>query len=155
MNLYSCRDGRNGAYIITKFDMDMVPVDGASYSVTNATCTCPAGARPTCKHRRVLLPKFLQRGHIGDGWFYNEANGMWHRPVTLADIPDDMPITLAREPASAASDEIQQPLAVNYSEDVSTEQIERIEKQLEPEFAGKNWVTVESEQVPTGFRRRV
>lgn len=93
MTLYNCRSMLNGqGYCVTKFDDDLNPQ--ASYEVTNATCTCPAGKRPTCKHRSRLLPAFLARNHIDDGWFLNDANMIWHRPTTLADIDDDTPITL-------------------------------------------------------------
>lgn len=80
MNLYNCRASiiPGGGFIVTKFDGDMNPL--IAYDVTNNTCTCPAGARPTCKHRK-MLGKFFERKHVDDGWFYCAENGMWHRPL--------------------------------------------------------------------------
>lgn len=78
-SLYSCREIPGSGFAITKFDSDLNPI--TTYEVTNATCTCPAGVRPTCKHRSRLLPAFMLRKHISDGWFLNDQNMMWHRPV--------------------------------------------------------------------------
>ena len=84
MNLYNCVEEPGGGYRITKFDEAFNPE--GSYSTTNATCTCPAGVRPTCRHRK-MLPKFMERNHIGDGWFFNHDNAMWHRPTFEAPEP--------------------------------------------------------------------
>jgi len=102
MSLYSCRPGlADQGFILTKLDMDLNPE--ASYEVTNATCTCPAGHRPTCKHRSRLLPAFLKYNHISDGWYLNDLTMMWHRPITLDQIPDDMPISFSKgEPLPAS-----------------------------------------------------
>lgn len=85
MTLYSCHEIPGAGYAMHKFDNDLNPE--GSYEVTNATCTCPAGVRPTCKHRSRLLPAFLLRKHIGDGWFLNDQNMMWHRPVSEVHQP--------------------------------------------------------------------
>ena len=86
MSLYACVPIPNGGFALTKFDNDLNPE--VTYAVTNATCTCPAGARPTCKHRSRLLPAFMKRSHIADGWFLNDENMMWHRPINdaMADV---------------------------------------------------------------------
>jgi hypothetical protein len=71
--LYNCR--HNGdQYRITKFD-DFMNVE-SSYTCTTSECDCPAGVRPTCRHRE-MLPKFLQRQHVGDEWFYDYDRGGW------------------------------------------------------------------------------
>lgn len=71
--LYNCRhDGDQ--YRITKFDEDMNPQ--ASYLCTIEECECPAGVRPTCRHRQ-MLPNFLARGHVGDEWFLDFDRGGW------------------------------------------------------------------------------
>ena len=87
MSLYALRAIPAGGFAMAKFDLDLNPE--ACYEVTNATCTCPAGKRPTCKHRGRLLAAFLKRGHIADGWFLNDATMFWHRPV--ADLAE--PVT--------------------------------------------------------------
>jgi len=71
--LYNCRhDGDQ--YRITKFDDDMNPQ--GSYLLSLEECECPAGVRPTCRHRK-MLPKFIARGHIGDEWFLDFDRGGW------------------------------------------------------------------------------
>jgi hypothetical protein len=71
--LYNCRhDGDQ--YRITKFDDDMNPQ--ASYLCTEDECECPAGVRPTCRHR-AMLPKFIFRQHVGDEWFFDYDRGGW------------------------------------------------------------------------------
>lgn len=71
--LYNCRhDGDQ--YRITKFDEYMNPQ--GSYLTDGEACECPAGVRPTCRHRQ-MLPKFLQREAIGTSWFYDYDRGGW------------------------------------------------------------------------------
>ncbi len=53
-------------FIITKFDDDL-NVE-ASYLVTELACTCPAGVRPSCRHRKMLS---RMKSHLDDGWFYD------------------------------------------------------------------------------------
>lgn len=76
--LYNCKhDGDQ--YRVTKFN-DSFNVE-SSYLCSIEECDCPAGHRPTCRHR-TMLPKFIERGHIGDGWFYDhDRNGWVHGPV--------------------------------------------------------------------------
>jgi hypothetical protein len=73
MALYNCRHSGD-QYRITKFDADMNPQ--GSYLVDDEACECPAGVRPTCRHRE-MLPKFLQRGHVGDEWMFDYDRGGW------------------------------------------------------------------------------
>ena len=75
MILYSIRRGPNG-HTITKFDDDFNPV--ATYDVTVGSCTCPAGPRPTCRHRK-MLPRMLPK--VGQPEFYCYETQSWHRPV--------------------------------------------------------------------------
>src|SRR5229473_3107214 len=71
--LYNCRHSGD-QYRITKFDSDMNPQ--GSYLLTLEECECPAGVRPTCRHRQ-MLPKFISRQHIGDEWFLDFDRGGW------------------------------------------------------------------------------
>jgi len=72
-HLYNCRhDG--DTYRITKFDTDM-NVE-SSYLCTLSECDCPAGVRPSCRHRD-MLPKFFQRDAVGSNWFYDFDRGGW------------------------------------------------------------------------------
>lgn len=71
--LYNCHHSGD-QFRITKFDDDMNPQ--SSYLCTTEECECPAGVRPTCRHRE-MLPKFLARDHIGDEWFFDYNRGGW------------------------------------------------------------------------------
>lgn len=72
-SLYNCRhDG--DIFRITKFDSDW-NVE-ASYLCDLVACECPAGHRPSCRHRQ-MLPKFIQREHLGDEWFFDFDRGGW------------------------------------------------------------------------------
>lgn len=67
MSLYSYRS----TGYVTKFDSDG-NVE-ASYQVSPEACTCPAGHRPTCRHRQMLTFLFP----IADThWFYNFDRGI-------------------------------------------------------------------------------
>lgn len=71
--LYSCRhDGDQ--YRITKLTHNL-DVE-SSYLCTFDECECPAGVRPTCRHRE-MLPRFVERGAISTGWMYDYDRGGW------------------------------------------------------------------------------
>ncbi len=73
MPLYNCRHAGD-QYRISKFTEDM-NVE-SSYLCTESECDCPAGARPTCRHRQ-MLPRFLARGAVGNEWFFDYDRGGW------------------------------------------------------------------------------
>lgn len=73
MTLYNCRHSGD-EYRITKFDQHN-NVE-SSYLCTTSECECPAGVRPTCRHRD-MLPKFLNRGAVGTGWWFDYDRGGW------------------------------------------------------------------------------
>lgn len=62
MTLYNLRSPD----IVTKFDADG-NVE-ASYETSFESCTCPAGHRPTCRHRQML--PYLQP-YMDSHWFLN------------------------------------------------------------------------------------
>lgn len=71
--LYNCRHSGD-EYRISKFDhhFDLE----SSYLCSLEECTCPAGHRPTCRHRQ-MLPKFIARGAIDSEWFFDFDRGGW------------------------------------------------------------------------------
>lgn len=70
---YNCKhDGDQ--YRISKFTADL-EVE-SSYLCTLGECECPAGVRPSCRHRD-MLHKFIRRNHIGDDFFYDFDRGGW------------------------------------------------------------------------------
>lgn len=100
MSLYNIR-AAGDAFSISKFDDDLN--FEASYVTTLATCTCPAGPRPTCRHRKMLG---RMMNHLGDGWFYNYKTQKWHRPVEepaelkLANAATSLPTATPEPPSS-------------------------------------------------------
>src|SRR6266403_3678414 len=89
--LYNCHtDGDQ--YRITKFNDGEVE---SSYLCTVDECECPAGHRPSCRHRH-MLPRFIQKGAINSYFFYDYDRQGWvmNEPVpltiaTMHTIPDD------------------------------------------------------------------
>ncbi|SRR6266576_3944183 len=73
MTLYNCKHSGE-QHRISKFDEDMNVI--SSYLCDIKNCDCPAGVRPTCRHRE-MLPRFIQRQHVGTEWFYDYDRGGW------------------------------------------------------------------------------
>jgi hypothetical protein len=85
--LYSCRhDGDQ--YRITKLT-NHLDVE-SSYLCTITECQCPAGVRPTCRHRE-MLPKFIQRGAVGTGWMLDWDRGGWVDNRTEEELMPPLP----------------------------------------------------------------
>src|SRR5882762_8941272 len=84
-------------YRCTKFD-SLGNVE-SSYLCTLSSCECPAGYRPSCRHRH-MLPRFIAKDAVNSfyfydydrqGWVTNEPAGIVE-PITIATmhtIPDD------------------------------------------------------------------
>lgn len=79
--LYNIRRGPHG-YQLGKFDRDLNLL--AIYDTDAKHCTCPAGTRPTCKHRK-MLPRMLARVNTNE--FYCYETQTWSRP--LAQMADE------------------------------------------------------------------
>ncbi len=73
MTLYNCKHAGD-EYRITKFD-SFGNVE-SSYLCTTSECDCPAGVRPSCRHRQ-MLPKFIEREAIDTGWMLDFDRGGW------------------------------------------------------------------------------
>lgn len=70
--LYNCHtDGDN--YRITKFNDGEVE---SSYLCSTTECQCPAGQRPTCRHR-LMLPMFINREAVDTFWFLDWERKGW------------------------------------------------------------------------------
>lgn len=97
-------------YRISKFDADLnveasylVKTDGA------LTCECPAGHRPSCRHRQ-MLPRFLAEGATNGQKFYDFEREQFivANPYALHEQANDLladltPDTLERSQASASA----------------------------------------------------
>jgi len=102
--LYNCRhDGDQ--YRVTKFDEHLNVL--SSYLCTLEACDCPAGVRPMCRHRE-MLPRFIQRKHIGDGWAFDYDRGGWVQMEDSTEInaPEPEPMSTNEEdcPGHVASE---------------------------------------------------
>lgn len=71
--LYNCKHAGD-QYRITKFDSD-ANVE-ASYLTDGIECDCPAGVRPTCRHRK-MLPLFKASKGTNGNMFYDFDAGTW------------------------------------------------------------------------------
>ena len=81
MSLYNLRSA-DGQWKITKFDNDL-NVE-SSYVTSLSECGCPAGSRPTCRHR-LMLPKMLEVGAEDSGLFYDFDNDKFFEPLSDTD----------------------------------------------------------------------
>lgn len=72
-SLYNCKHSGD-QYRISKFDSDFNLE--ASYLCDLVTCECPAGHRPSCRHRS-MLPKFILRNYVGTEYFFDFDRGGW------------------------------------------------------------------------------
>ena len=73
--LYNIKRGPHG-YGIGKFDQDLNLL--AAYNTSTDYCSCPAGPRPTCRHRK-MLPRMLSR--VATDEFYCYETQTWHQPL--------------------------------------------------------------------------
>ena len=73
--LYNIKRGPHG-YAIGKFDRDLNLL--AAYNTSTDYCSCPAGPRPTCRHRK-MLPRMLAK--VDQPEFYCYETQTWHRPL--------------------------------------------------------------------------
>ena len=75
MTLYNIRRGPHG-FSLAKFDENLNLL--AAYDVDPKYCSCPAGPRPTCRHRK-MLPRML--GKVDSAEFYCYETQTWHSPL--------------------------------------------------------------------------
>lgn len=84
MPLYNLRTNPDKGlpFIITKFD-DNLDVE-SSYPVGQSICECPAGHRPSCRHR-LMLPTLKSR--VDTAWFWDFEASAWSDPTGEANKP--------------------------------------------------------------------
>lgn len=86
--LYNCHtDGDE--YRITKFTDGNVE---STYLTSLAECQCPAGARPTCRHRQ-MLPTFIDRNLVNSPWFLD-----WDGSRAVVDFEGNQPAMIEPTP---------------------------------------------------------
>ena len=77
MTLYNLKSS-DGQWRITKFD-DQLNVE-SSYITSETECECPAGVRPSCRHRQ-MLPRMLNVGAEDSGMFYDFERDVFLEPI--------------------------------------------------------------------------
>src|SRR5215469_8463368 len=85
--LYNCKSVDETHYRITKFDSGLVPFEDdkgriSSYTCSLQECECPAGHKPTCRHRK-MLPLFLENDHIDDNYFFIWDTHQWFKATGI------------------------------------------------------------------------
>jgi len=107
MALYNLRSS-DGDWRITKFDNDLNPE--SSYLVSAEACECPAGVRPTCRHRQ-MLPKLLAAQAEDSPMFYDFDHDQFLAPATAEEVnfesqPDSsVPQVSDQIPETSATDD--------------------------------------------------
>ncbi len=71
--LYLCRTDGDQYRMVKMTSLSEVE---SSYLCSERECQCPAGVRPTCRHRE-MLPRFLERNAINTGWAFDYDRGGW------------------------------------------------------------------------------
>ena len=77
MTLYNLKSS-DGQWRITKFTNDL-DVE-SSYITSETECECPAGVRPSCRHRQ-MLPRMLNVGAEDSGMFYDFERDVFLEPI--------------------------------------------------------------------------
>ena len=106
MTLYNLKSS-DGQWRITKFTNDL-DVE-SSYITSLQECECPAGSRPTCRHRQ-MLPKMLNVGAEDSAMFYDFEHDQFLEPITnneedtqpaiVSPIEDELPPQAAQDISS-------------------------------------------------------
>lgn len=84
--LYSCTSTPSGLRFV-KWDSDMNPEAtydcefklAASGPKGDWMCTCPAGLRDSCKHRK-MISRFMLANRHNTQWFHCYETNTWHMP---------------------------------------------------------------------------
>ena len=113
MTLYNLRtDGDQ--YRITKFTNDL-EVE-SSYLCSASECTCPAGSRPSCRHRQMLSP-MIAHYLTNSPDFYDFESGQiivqhYEEPEGLDEDPEVIPDGVERDNALSMTDMMISPEAI-------------------------------------------
>ena len=78
MTIYNIYHEPSGLTTICKWDDDLNVLE--TYDVSHQGCSCPAGSRPTCRHRQ-MLQLFQDMKRVDTNWFYNFDYKAWIRPM--------------------------------------------------------------------------
>lgn len=75
---------------MTKFDEDINPLENYVLAVRGSQrgCDCPAGWRPTCRHR-MMFDEFVKNQAIDKNLFLDYDNKRWVDPMANAEASKD------------------------------------------------------------------
>lgn len=166
MILYNLRKTSDG-FMLAKFGPDfnveavyhLQPIKdhlSSQYGQVNYACDCPAGGRPSCKHRKMLA-RMIPKADSDE--FYCYETQSWHKPLAPAGVEPmqdklDAFYATVEEVTSEASSEPTEPDL--FIKGYLTDQVEAGWR-VDPETGKVHNPTAEStttNQPPT-FRRRV
>lgn len=85
MTFYNLRSNPSGElpYTVTKFADDL-EVE-SSYAVGRTVCECPAGHRPSCRHRDML---HILTTRVDTAWFWCFETKRWEDPTGQAQVEE-------------------------------------------------------------------
>ena len=132
MTLYNLKSS-DGHWRITKFTNDL-EVE-SSYITSLQECECPAGSRPTCRHRQ-MLPKMLSIGAEDSPMFYDFERDQFLEPISN-DLEDTQPAIVSpvedELPPQAAQDMLTpSPSFTQIHDGIVTPEMERMIKSEAP-----------------------
>lgn len=120
MPLYNVKSQMPNEFVVTKFDDDL-NVESSYLLISNSdglVCECPAGVRPSCRHRD-MLPLFVKYNRVNSGWVIDWDGGKeWRQYVGPIGEPESETI----EPIEEMLGEITDPAGgyVPFASDTPT-----------------------------------
>src|SRR5258707_12929740 len=100
--LYNCHS-EGSQYRITKFD-ELGNVE-STYLCTTTSCECPAGHRPSCRHRH-MLPRFIAKDAVNSFYFYDYDRQGWVMTDSTTMLQQDLIASAAEHAHNITATEI-------------------------------------------------
>lgn len=82
--LYAMRSAGPSTLAIAKFDDDFNVAETYTIEIhgSRMSCSCPAGVRPSCRHRN-MVGTFTLANAINSDNFYCYETQLWYRPIAV------------------------------------------------------------------------
>lgn len=116
MTLYNCKSSGD-QFRITKFDSD-ANVE-SSYLTDGRECQCPAGVRPTCRHRK-MLPLFKASAATNGQAFYDFEGKFWLASEAEVEFEAE-PNPMTEAWGEITPEEIGKPVRINLPKEIAPE----------------------------------
>jgi hypothetical protein len=130
MSLYNLKSA-DGQWRITKFTNDLEVESSYLTSVTE--CECPAGTRPSCRHR-TMLPRMLNVGAEDSEMFYDFDHDQFLEP--LNDSEDTQPAIVSPLEDSSEHSALSPPVTYEGAITERLTHIEEVAKACHPSITG-------------------